>query len=410
MPKSGMKRAVIVSPTYNERPNIAKLIPALAEVRKKVDDWEIILLVVDDSSPDGTADEVRQLQKKYSFVHLLVNKRKSGLGGAYLKGMAEAFGKLDADIVFEMDADLSHDPKKVPSFLAEIDKGADMVLGSRYIAGGSIPSNWGLHRKFLSVVGNVVISIILTSRAVHDWTTGYRAIRRSVYESVAPELTEERFSGYTFQIGFLHKAIRAGFKVVEVPFHFIDREVGVSKLGTEYIINTLKYIFTVRMREVMASRLFKFLVVGTIGFFVNFVAFHVFNAFKLWTALSSFLGLTAVAPWLAFVTSDQGLAVILGAECAIVSNYVLNNVWTFKDRRISGWRHLHKFGQFNLGSVGSVVIQYITMQASLLLFGLFTVFRIGGVSLESDSIYLAIGVLLGMIWNFAVYSLVIWRK
>lgn len=410
MPNTGVMRAVIISPTYNEKPNIEKLIPALSEVLKKVEGWEVFLLVVDDSSPDGTADSVRSLQKKYDFVRLLVNKRKSGLGGAYLKGMAEAFDNMDADVVFEMDADLSHDPKKVPAFLRELDRGADMVLGSRYIKGGSIPANWGLHRKFLSVVGNITISVILTSLAVRDWTTGYRAIRRSVYEKVKEELNSERFSGYTFQIGFLHKALRAGFKVVEVPFHFVDREAGVSKLGTEYIINTLKYILSVRAREIMDSRLFKFLVVGTIGFVVNFIAFHVFNAFKLWTGIQRLLSLQSAAPWLSVLTSDQGLAVILGAECAIVSNYLLNNVWTFRDRRISGWRHLHKFGQFNAGSVGSVVIQYLTMQASLLLFGLFTVFQAGGLSLQSDSIYLAVGVLLGMIWNFAVYSLIIWRK
>lgn len=410
MAKTGVPRAVVISPTYNERPNIQKLIPALAEVFARIKDWEMLLLVVDDSSPDGTADAVRQLQPKYPFVHLLVNKRKSGLGGAYLKGMAEAFGEMKADVVFELDADLSHDPKKIPQFLQEIDRGADMALGSRYIKGGSIPANWGLHRKFLSVFGNAIISIILTSRAVHDWTTGYRAIRRRVYESVKDSLGSERFSGYTFQIGFLHQALRAGFKVAEVPFHFVDREIGESKLGTEYIVNTFKYLLQVRFQEIVNSRIFKFLVVGSIGFVVNFLAFHLFNAWQLWTKLRGLVGTESVPSWLGLVASDQGLAVVLGAECAIVSNYLLNNVWTFGDRRIRGWRHLRKFGEFNAGSVGSVVIQYLTMQTSLLLFGVFAVLRLGSVTVLSDSLYLAVGVLLGMIWNFTIYSLVIWRK
>ncbi len=410
MPKSGMSRAVIITPTYNERPNIVKLVPVLAEVIKKIPQWEILLLVVDDSSPDGTAEAVRDLAKQYSFVRLLVNKRKSGLGGAYLKGMAEAYDQLGADVAFELDADLSHDPKKIPAFLHEIDRGADLVLGSRYVKGGSIPSNWGLHRKFLSVVGNWTISLVLASRAVSDWTTGYRAIRRQVYETVKNDLQSERFSGYTFQIGFLYKALRAGFRVTEVPFHFIDREYGVSKLGTEYIINTLRYILTTRIQEIISSRIFKFLVVGGIGFVVNFVAFQAFNVLHLWTALQQSLGLINAAPWLSLFASDQSVAVVLGAECAIVSNYLLNNVWTFGDRRITGWRHLHKFLTFNAGSVGSVVIQYITMQAAITWFGVSTLGQMGGFPLQSDSIYLAIGVLLGMIWNFTIYSLVIWRK
>src|SRR5579859_6006771 len=152
-----MKKAIIIVPTYNERDNIQKVIPLLEEVFGRVKNWDMGVLVVDDSSPDKTADVVKTLQKKYKNVHLLVNEKKSGLGGAYLKGMAEAFGKLDAEVVFEFDADLSHDPQKIPDFLRKIDEGYDMVLGSRYIKGGGIPKDWGLDRKFLSVVGNLFI-------------------------------------------------------------------------------------------------------------------------------------------------------------------------------------------------------------------------------------------------------------
>jgi dolichol-phosphate mannosyltransferase len=116
-------------------------------------------------------------------------------------------------------------------------------------------------------------------------------------------------------------------------------------------------------------------------------------------------------PYLTTLLSDRGLAVVLGAEVAILSNYLLNNVWTFKDRKIHGvGQHLSKFAQFNLGSVGSVVIQYITMQVSLALFGLFTLFSLMGITVMSDDIYLGVGVLIGMVWNFTVYSKLIWRK
>lgn len=386
--------------------------PLIDKVRKGIKDWNLEVLVVDDSSPDGTADAVRELSKKYSYLHLLVNKRKSGLGGAYLKGMAEAFHKLKADVVFEMDADLSHDPKKVPEFLTALDAGADMVLGSRYIPGGSIPANWGWHRKLLSVAGNLTISVVLFSRAVRDWTGGYRAIRKEVYETVHKELeASTRFTGYTFQIGFLLKALRAGFKITEVPFHFVDREVGESKLGTEYIVNTLKYILSTRAKEIVEMRIFKFLVVGGIGFVVNTLFFNLFKLAELWTNISSFFNYQSQTGLTDLILSDQALAVILSAELAILSNYILNNIWTFHDRKIRGFfRHLRKFVQFNIGSMGSIIIQYIVMQVSLRLFGVSTLFTLANIPVASDNLYLAVGVLAGMVWNFSVYSLVIWRK
>jgi len=407
MVKRSASSAVIIVPTYNERPNITQLIPAIAAVLASITSWKVEVLVVDDSSPDGTAEEVRSLMKKYPFVHLLVNKKKSGLGGAYLKGMEEAFGNMKADVAFEFDADLSHDPKKIPAFLQAIDAGADMVLGSRYIPGGSIPSNWGLHRKFLSVGGNLLIALILGSHAVRDWTGGYRAIRKEVYEAVKSELQGEQFSGYTFQIGFLHKAVRKGFKIAEVPFHFIDRTIGESKLGAEYIINTLRYIIMVRIREIMKLRLFKFVMVGGIGFLVNFVFYRIFVALGLGAAAVA--ALPQGSPVASFI-SNESLAVVLGAEMAIISNYILNNFWTFKDRQIAGAQHIGKFLTFNLGSVGSVVIQYITMQVMVASFGIFTVLSLLGFAITSDNFYLVLGVLLGMVWNFTVYSKVIWRK
>src|SRR5690606_13029451 len=134
-----------------------------------------------------------------------------------------------------------------------------------YIKGGSIPKDWGWHRKFLSIVGNKVIQIIMTNFSIRDWTGGFRAIRRHVVEAILPEMNEAKFTGYTFQIGFLHKATRKGFRIAEVPFHFIDRTNGESKLGPEYIANNFKYILKVRVEEIVQHRLFRFAVVGIIG-------------------------------------------------------------------------------------------------------------------------------------------------
>jgi dolichol-phosphate mannosyltransferase len=247
-------KTVIIVPTYNERENIGRLIDVVEGIIAKLPSkFETHILVVDDTSPDGTAKEVQASQKKYKNLHLLINQKKAGLGGAYLKGMEYAVKNLGAEVLMEFDADFSHDPKKIPAFLNAIEAGSDLVLGSRYIKGGTIPADWGWHRKFLSVMGNITIRIIMTNFTIKDWTTGYRAIRREVYESVKKAINRERFFGYTFQIGFLHQAIRQGYKVSEVPINFIDRTHGKSKLGPEYIKNTLIFIIRTRVAVVYSN-------------------------------------------------------------------------------------------------------------------------------------------------------------
>ena len=395
---NALKKAIVIIPTYNESENIPRLFPKLMSAFAHCKGYDMHVLVVDDSSPDGTEAVVRQLMKKHSNLHILMNAKKNGLGAAYLKGMKEAFDKLNADVVFEFDADLSHDPAKIPLFLQEIDGGAQMVLGSRYIAGGSIPANWGMHRKFLSVVGNLFINVVLTTFAIRDWTTGYRAITREVYEKVGPEMGGERFSGYTFQIGFLHKAVRKGFRVAEVPFQFVDREMGHSKLGLEYLKNTLLYILKVRAQEIAEWRFFKFAVVGFIGFFINTIGLFAFSRFEWVNELAARLHTAFQVDFL----NTSGLASALGAEVAIVSNFILNNVWTFKDRKItSKWLFVPKFVQFNISSVGAVIIQFIV-------FGFGT--SLTGQSSLSRLFWLIVATAIGMVVNFTIYSKVIWKS
>lgn len=384
------RTAYIIIPTYNERENVRKVVPILADIFAKVKNWKMGVLIVDDTSPDGTADEVRSLQKEYSWLKLLVNKEKAGLGAAYLKGMAEAFGNLHADLVFEFDADLSHDPTKIPDFLAAIDDGADMVLGSRYIPGGSIPANWGLLRKFYSVVGNIIIMMTLTDFRIRDWTSGYRAITKKVYDGVHPLLHSERFSGYTFQIGFLNNAVRQGFKVVEVPFHFVDREIGESKLGTEYIKNTLSYLFRVRAKDVLTNRLFKFIVVGGMGAVVQFIALAM---------------LRKLLPYQA--------AFFLAIETSVLSNFTWNNLWTFSDRKLPANRLVSKFLQFNLASAGSIIIQQIIAILGEKFIGtevvLFTV-PVVNIGIDTGTLFALVGIFVGMFWNFFAYNAFIWKQ
>ncbi len=389
---SSQKKAIIIIPTFNERENIGKVIPLLLEEREHVaKDWNLQVLVVDDTSPDKTYEVVEELTKKYKGVlHLLVNPKKSGLGGAYLKGMAMAFDELGADAVFEFDADLSHDPTKIPLFLQALDQGADMVLGSRYIPGGSIPQDWGLHRKFLSVVGNIVIAIVFTNFSVRDWTSGYRAITKEVYDAVHPELHSERFSGYTFQIGFLHTAIRKGFKVFEVPFHFIDRTIGTSKIGPEYIKNNLMYIFKVRAKEIYQHRVFRFAFVGGIGAVIQLLSLALYRMILPDFAVS--------------VLTSFMLATFLSIETAIVSNFLINNVWTFSDKKLSGAALPWKFLQFNLASFGSILIQLVVAALGELLIGIRPLFII-----DTGTIFAVVGILIGMFWNFFAYTRLIWK-
>ncbi|MBP9700600.1 glycosyltransferase family 2 protein [Candidatus Woesebacteria bacterium] len=392
------QRAIIIIPTYNERENISKMIPSLQEVFKLVPHWDMHVLVVDDSSPDETGKVVKEFERTFDNVHLLSNKKKQGLGLAYLLGMRYAFDSLGADIIFEFDADFSHDPKRIPDFIAAIDSGADLVLGSRYIKGGSIPDDWGFDRKFLSVVGNLVNTVVLTHFAIRDWTTGYRAIRKSVFMAVEAEMADQQFTGYTFQIGFLHKAVRRGFKVVEVPIQFVDRKIGKSKLGPDYIKHALLYILTARYKEIIVSRLFKFGVVGGIGFIINFSLLFILSRINTVYALAETI---STLPFLGFVNAS-GLASAIGAEFAIISNFILNNSWTFQDRQSTdAISTLLKFLQFNVSSFAAVAIQLLVVSIGT---------GLTGQTSLSKTAWLVCATAIGMVVNYTIYSKVIWRS
>jgi len=393
-----MQKAVVIVPTFNERENIQKLIPLLLEVFKQIKNWEMSILVVDDTSPDKTYEVVEKITKENKAVKLLLNAKKEGLGGAYLKGMDYAFGELGASVIFQFDADLSHDHLKIPQFMKEIDEGADLVLGSRYVKGGGIPANWGLHRKFLSVVGNITIATVLTNFNIHDWTTGFRAVRKKVFDKVRPYVSDARFMGYTYQIGFLNSALRQGFKVKEVPFMFVDRTIGKSKLGVEYMKNTLLYIFKLRLDDLLKNRIFKFAFVGGVGTLVQLVSLAVFRL---------------LLPDFQFIVFTSFLvATLMSIELAIISNFTLNNLWTFADRKLKTSQIPGKFIQFNFASMGSILIQLVINSLGENLIGLKDLFVLPIINFNVDTgLFFAItGILIGLFWNFFAYNKFIWKK
>ncbi len=384
-------KVVIVIPTYNESGNVAPVTMALAKVFRECPTYDPHILFVDDNSPDGTSRAIDKLIKKYPFVHILNNKRKGGLGHAYKKGFIYAIDKYKADILFEFDADLQHDPSIIPAMLDSLSEGADLVLGSRYIKEGGIPRTWPWYRKFLSVMGNIYIRLVMGNFKVHDWTTGYRAIKVSVIQDILPIMHNTAFQGYTWQIGFLVKTIQKRYKVTEVPFHFRDRTTGHSKLGPEYIFNTMRYIMKARISEIISSRIFKFVLVGGFGSLVQFTFLYLYRQ---------------------FIPAYQ-LAIFLSIETAIVSNFIWSNLWTFADRKLKAVQIPGKFLQFNLASAGSIIIQQIVAFLGEKFIGLYSLFIIHWpvtIDLDTGMMYAVVGILIGMFWNFFAYSRFVWKK
>ncbi len=237
-------KTVIVLPTYNERKNIGILIPQIEEVFKKINNHDMNILVVDDNSPDKTADIVKKIQKKYDNIYLLIDRR-NGLGSAYLRGFDHAINKLKADVVFMMDADLSHPPKLIPDFMRCIDDGYDLVIGSRYIKEGATP-DWSIRRRLISRGGNFFVRVIGGLYKVHDCTSGFRAIRVSVLRSINRKHLNTK--GYAFLSTLLYELLSLGAKAKEIPLVFYDRRYGQTKLNAKNMIEFFFNAFKLRVR------------------------------------------------------------------------------------------------------------------------------------------------------------------
>ena len=234
------KRACVVLPTYDERENLPEIVPAILAASAMLD-----VLVVDDNSPDGTGAIADELARNDPRVHVLHRPRKEGLGPAYLAGFARALAGGYGRIL-EMDADFSHDPARLPALLGT---DADLVLGSRYVPGGSTV-NWGLGRRLLSRGGSLYARAIL-GVPVRDLTGGFKCFRRKVLQGI--DLGSVRSTGYAFQIELTYRAIRRGFSVVEVPITFVDRRVGQSKMSGAIVGEALWKVWKLRFgREALA--------------------------------------------------------------------------------------------------------------------------------------------------------------
>jgi glycosyltransferase involved in cell wall biosynthesis len=240
-------RTLVVLPTYDEAGNITAVLRAVRASAPQAD-----VLVVDDASPDGTADLAEEAAAELGQVKVLRRAGKQGLGRAYCAGFAVGLAE-GYEILIEMDADLSHDPAVLPSLITAVEHGADLAIGSRYVPGGAIP-DWSWHRKALSRWGNRYAAAVL-GLGVNDATSGFRAYRAGTLRGI--DLDSVRSDGYGFQIELTFKAVRKGAKVWEIPIAFVDRREGESKMSGRIVTEALAHVTRWGIQDVLTLRRFR---------------------------------------------------------------------------------------------------------------------------------------------------------
>lgn len=352
-----------------------KMIPLLEEeVFPKVKSHEMYLLVADDHSPDGTADVVKEAQKKWKNIVLLEGK-KEGLGAAYARAMKYAMEEMKADAVIEFDADFQHDPHDIPRLILAMDEGADYVIGSRYVKGGKIPPQWGLHRKFMSFFGGTFARIVLLQLGMHDMTSGYKLTKTKFLRNVDLDNLYSKY--YAYKIHIMHDVLKQNPKVTEVPIIFYERTEGSSKITRKDLFDSFWVVIRLRLRD--SKKIVKFLMVGGFGFVLNALMLRFLVEYGHWAPAT---------------------ANLVGAALAVFSNYNLNNIWTFRERKSRGiFQYFKKMLQFYLtSSVGILIWQTGTIYLGDVLIGR-----------EHYLIYFLVGTFILMIWNFTIYNKLIWK-
>jgi len=370
-------KIVLVVPTYNESENIGRMIDVLEEVFKTDPHNEYRILVVEGNSPDGTADIVKNKMMQFTNVHLLMEQKKAGLGAAYIFGFKHAMENMDPDVLVEMDADFQHDPHDVVRLVAKIAEGNDYVIGSRFTSGGSIPKEWALYRKFLSIGGNLFSKVVLGIWNVNDFTSGFKASR---VKGFAEKLNFDAVltAGFAYKIDLLFKMQRLGAKIAEVPITFGLRDRGISKMERDNTIDSLKVVLMLRMYENKAF--YKFVMVGFTGLFVDTTLFNIFRLLLM----------------------PSHTAAIVSGFIAMMTTFTLNNFWSFNERKIE------TTSKKVTGFIIYVVSSYIPIQVRSMLVD-YATGRFGDTFIVSNIAFF-IGIVFGLVWNFTVYSKIIWKK
>lgn len=369
------EKVVIIIPTYNEAAVIETTLYQVFATTDSLLDYEIHVLIFDSASTDNTQHIVLSLQKYYPKLHLVTESAKSGLGSAYLQAMNYALTALNADIIFEFDADLSHQPKYIGPMLGQL-KNSDCVIGSRYITGGSIPKNWAFHRKLFSILGNYVARGILTPK-YKDFTSGFRATRRQQLINILPKQFLSKHYAYKLQLLWLLHKNKAHIR--EHPIEFIDRNLGDSKLPQNSIADSLRVVVTLRYHEL--KRYLKMCLVGTMGMAIQF---GVYNLLRYYAHMSPL--------------SASQLAVF----AAIINNFILNNKITFRVRYpVSRALKIQRLAFFTIYSISMIYLQSYWLRLGILCFGS---------GLLQENIIIGVGIGIMSFLNYFTYSRHIWRE
>ena len=358
-----------VLPTYNEEENIENIIQQILKEEKNQSKHTFSILVVDDNSTDETQAIVQRYTSLNSKVHLVTGQKK-GLGDAYKRGFNYALNDLQADLIFQMDSDGQHDTSLIPHFVSYIEEGKDVVIGSRFIDGGTTP-DFSFSRLLMSKVGNLLVRYVGGITQVKDCTSGYRAIRASYLKELDFSYLSTR--GYSFQSSLICDLAWRGANISEIPIEFSPRQGGDSKLALRDQIEFLLNIPRLGFRNL--EDFMKYSLVGVSGVFVN---------------LGLYLFLTR------YYEISEVVAPLIAIESALISNFILNNFWTF-GKRITQSRIRVKFVKFHLVSGFSALINYSAFLTLFLVFGLY------------DILANLIGIGLAAIVNYLINSNWTWK-
>ncbi len=355
----------VILPTYNERQNV----PILMERFEKLSlNWDLEVLIVDDNSPDGTSDVARTLAKTRPWLRVIQRMHDKGLSQAVMEGFSAASG----DVLVVMDADLQHDEQVLSSFISAFESGAELVVGSRKAAGGGV-ENWSIIRKFVSSVATKMAEIVL-KKNVSDPMSGFFAIHRKLYKNTAEKINPR---GFKILLEFLVHA-PAATQISEIGYVFKGRQHGESKLTSDVMIDYIETLYELKFGKVVPIRFLKYVSTGLVGVFVNQISVLIFKyIFDL----------------------QNSTALAFGIELSILSNFILNNYWTFREVRFKKIPAILRGGLiFNSVCLAGAAINYAT--------GLWLIseFKI--------SIYAAnfVGILLATFWNYLINSQVTWTS
>lgn len=370
-----MKITVII-PTYNEEENIQILVPLLEEKFEIFPKYEFAILFVDGNSKDNTVSVIKKLQKQFKNIELIEEKEKSGLGGAYIKGYKYSMDTLKSDYVVEMDADLQHNPDDFPKLIEKIKDGYDLVIGSRYVKGGSVPKEWAFRRKFISYFGSLFARVVLRIMKVKDFTSGFRLTKvKGILDQI--DFSKIKSKGFAYKMDMLVRLYDMKAKITEVPIDFGLRDRGTSKMEQKNFQDSLKVVL--EFAKERNKNFIKFIIVGFGGLFVDATLFNIFS-FQI----------------------EPYYAAIFSGFVAMLFTFLLNNYFSFKERRKNTFFGLISY--FLVYGISSLV-PIIARGYIIFLF----VYEFGD-TLIVRNIAFFIGIFLGLIWNYTVYSKIIWKK